>query len=47
MIMQRAQIGVSQRPQRSTVSVLGWRAQRSVPLSSLVGSVVFNELELR
>ena len=25
------QIGVSQRPQRSTVSVFGWRAQRSVP----------------
>jgi hypothetical protein len=33
--MQRAQIGVSHRPQRSTVSVFGWRAQRSVSLGPL------------
>ena len=34
---QRGQIGVSHRPQRRTVSTLGWRAQRTV--SSEVGSV--------
>ncbi|MBV8714201.1 MAG: hypothetical protein JOZ65_03955 [Chloroflexi bacterium] len=30
--MQRAQMGVSHRPQRNTVSILGCRAQRKVSL---------------
>jgi len=34
--MQRGQMGVSQRPQRSTVSVPGWRAQRNIGVSSSI-----------